>query len=75
MLKSGVTVSPKAKGNTVSWDKVANATYYEIYQKLNSGEYKLLKTTKATSSIYIVKVWICVLPLMMGSSQNLRVLE
>ena len=49
MLKSGVTVSPKAKGNTVSWDKVANATYYEIYQKLNSGEYKLLKTTKATA--------------------------
>ena len=52
MLKSGVTVSPKAKGNTVSWDKVANATYYEIYQKLNSGEYKLLKTTKATACTF-----------------------
>ncbi|MGN1102000.1 MAG: leucine-rich repeat protein, partial [Huintestinicola sp.] len=49
LLKSSVTVSPKAKGNIVSWDKVANATYYEIYQKLNSGEYKLLKTTKATA--------------------------
>ena len=36
-------------GNYLSWKKIPNASYYEIYQKLNSGEYKLLKTTKATA--------------------------
>jgi len=49
MLKSGVTVVPKSQGNTILWDKVSVASYYEIYQKLNNGEYKLLKTTKDTA--------------------------
>lgn len=38
-----------SEGDRICWDKVPNASYYEIYQKLNSGEYKLIKTTKASS--------------------------
>ena len=52
MLKSGVTVSPKVQGNTVSWDSISNASYYEIYQKLSSGEYTLLGKTKSTSHTF-----------------------
>ncbi|MDE7295317.1 MAG: leucine-rich repeat domain-containing protein [Oscillospiraceae bacterium] len=40
---------PKAENRTIKWDKIPNASYYEVYQKLSNGEYKLLKTTKGTS--------------------------
>ncbi len=40
---------PKAENRTVKWDKIPKASYYEVYQKLGSGEYKLLTTTKGTS--------------------------
>ncbi|MGN1105545.1 MAG: leucine-rich repeat protein, partial [Huintestinicola sp.] len=43
------TVQPYVKGTQISWKPAEGAAYYEIYQKLNSGEYKLLKTTKAAS--------------------------
>jgi len=43
------TVQPSVKGTQVSWKPLEGAAYYEIYQKLNSGEYKLLKTTKANA--------------------------
>ncbi|MCM1523447.1 MAG: leucine-rich repeat protein [Ruminococcus sp.] len=33
----------------LSWEKINGATYYEIYQKLSNGEYKLLTTRKGTS--------------------------
>ena len=36
-------------GNRIKWQSVDGANYYEVYQKLNSGKYKLLKTTKATA--------------------------
>lgn len=52
LLKSSVTVSPKAKGNTVSWDEVSGATYYEIYQKKGNGEYTLLGKTSKTSHTF-----------------------
>lgn len=52
LLKSNVTVSPKAKGNTVSWDEVSGATYYEIYQKKGNGEYTLLGKTSKTSHTF-----------------------
>lgn len=39
----------EAENKAIKWDKIPNASYYEIYQKLSSGEYKLLKTTKATA--------------------------
>ncbi|MDE6593381.1 MAG: leucine-rich repeat domain-containing protein [Oscillospiraceae bacterium] len=43
------TVKLRTNENTIGWDSVEGASYYEIYQKLNSGEYKLLNTTKGTS--------------------------
>ncbi len=52
MLKSGVTVSPKAQGNVVSWDEVYGASYYEIYQKQSSGEYTLLGKTKSLAHTF-----------------------
>lgn len=39
----------EAENKAIKWDKIPNASYYEVYQKLNSGKYKLLKTTKGTS--------------------------
>ena len=48
-LKSYVQPKVSVSENKLSWEKIPNASYYEIYQKLNSGEYKLLKTTKATA--------------------------
>ena len=48
-LKSYVQPKITVSENKLSWEKIPNASYYEIYQKLNSGEYKLLKTTKATA--------------------------
>ena len=48
-LKSYVQPQITVSENKMSWEKIPNASYYEIYQKLNSGEYKLLKTTKATA--------------------------
>lgn len=38
-----------SNGNYFLWEKIPDASYYEVYQKLNNGEYKLLKTTKATA--------------------------
>lgn len=51
-LKSGVTVVPKSQGNTISWNKVSDASYYEIYQKMSGGEYTLLKKTKSISHTF-----------------------
>ena len=48
-LKSSVQPTVSVSENKLIWDKVPNASYYEIYQKLNNGEYKLIKTTKALS--------------------------
>ncbi len=48
-LKSYVQPKITVSENKISWEKIPKASYYEIYQKLNSGEYKLLKTTKSTS--------------------------
>ena len=48
-LKSYVQPTVSISENKLIWDKVSNASYYEVYQKLNNGEYKLLKTTKATA--------------------------
>ncbi|MDE7292895.1 MAG: leucine-rich repeat domain-containing protein [Oscillospiraceae bacterium] len=51
-LKSYVQPNPTIEGNTLKWDKISNASYYEIYQKLNNGEYKLLGKTKSTSHTF-----------------------
>ncbi|MDE6593380.1 MAG: leucine-rich repeat domain-containing protein [Oscillospiraceae bacterium] len=48
-LKSYVQTKVTADENTLNWKEVQNTSYYEIYQKLNSGEYKLLGKTKKTS--------------------------
>ena len=48
-LKSYVQPQIIKAENKLSWESISNTFYYEIYQKLNSGEYKLLKTTKLTS--------------------------
>ncbi len=48
-LKSYVQTEVTADENTLNWKEVQKASYYEIYQKLGSGEYKLLNTTKGTS--------------------------
>lgn len=48
-LKSYVQPELYYEENTVKWDKIPKASYYEIYQKLGSGEYKLLGKTKETS--------------------------
>lgn len=48
-LNSYIQPKVSVSENKLSWEKIPNASYYEIYQKLNSGEYKLLKTTKATA--------------------------
>ena len=39
----------------IKWDKISNASYYEVYQKKNDGTYKLLKTVKG-NSIKITKL-------------------
>lgn len=33
----------------IKWDKIANASYYEVYQKKSNGSYKKLKTVKGSS--------------------------
>lgn len=33
----------------LKWDKIANASYYEVYQKKSDGSYKKLKTVKGSS--------------------------
>ncbi|MDE6594249.1 MAG: leucine-rich repeat domain-containing protein [Oscillospiraceae bacterium] len=38
-----------AEGNCIKWDKLPGASYYEVYQKTDGGEYKLLNTVKGTS--------------------------
>lgn len=48
-LNSYIQPKVSVSENKLSWEKIPNASYYEIYQKLNSGECKLLKTTKATA--------------------------
>ena len=49
-------VQPDASAEQVSsgsyrikWDKISNASYYEVYQKKKDGTYKLLKTVKGNS--------------------------
>ena len=34
-----------SEGTTIRWEEIEGATYYEVYQKLNDGEYRLLGTT------------------------------
>lgn len=48
-LKSYVQPQIIKAENKLSWESISNTSYYEIYQKLSSGKYKLLKTTKSTS--------------------------
>ena len=48
-LKSYVQTALSKAENKLNWEEIPKASYYEVYQKLNNGEYKLLKTTKATS--------------------------
>lgn len=43
------TYSSKTDTYKLKWNKVANATSYEVYQKLSNGSYKLLKKTTGTS--------------------------
>ena len=38
-----------SKDNRIWWDKIPKASYYEIYQKLNNGEYRLIKKTTKSS--------------------------
>lgn len=33
----------------LKWDNIANASYYEVYQKKSDGNYKILKTVKGNS--------------------------
>ncbi|MDE5742639.1 MAG: fibronectin type III domain-containing protein [Oscillospiraceae bacterium] len=33
----------------LKWDNIANASYYEVYQKKSDGSYKILKTVKGSS--------------------------
>lgn len=54
-LKSYVKPEVKAfyssKNNTykLKWDKISNASRYEVYQKLSDGSYKLIKETSKNS--------------------------
>lgn len=48
-LKSYVQPTVHNESNSIKWDNIPSTSYYEIYQKLNSGEYKLMSTTKGTS--------------------------
>ena len=48
-LTCSTAIETFAVNNKINWKPVSGASYYEIYQKLSSGEYKLLKTTKSTS--------------------------
>lgn len=51
-LKSYAGTLMRSEGNTVAWDKVSNASYYEIYQKKDNGEYILLGKTSKTSHTF-----------------------
>lgn len=53
-VKINCCIQPKVyeRGNMIAWDKIPNVSYYEIYQKLASGEYKLLGKTKKTSHTF-----------------------
>ncbi len=48
-LKSYVQPTVQKEGSSLKWDKIPNASYYEVYQRLGNGEYKLLSSTKGTS--------------------------
>lgn len=54
-LKLKSYVKPEVKVLTsegvqkLTWDKISNATKYEVYQKMKDGSYKLLKETTGTS--------------------------
>ncbi|MBQ7784212.1 MAG: leucine-rich repeat domain-containing protein, partial [Oscillospiraceae bacterium] len=48
-LKSYVQTALSKAENKLNWEETPKASHYEVYQKLNNGEYKLLKTTKATA--------------------------
>lgn len=55
-LKSYAQTKVTAYENTLNWKEVQNASYYGIYQKLSSGEYKLLgKTNKTTYTFNSLK--------------------
>ncbi len=48
-LKSYIQPKVYENDDMLIWEEISNASYYEIYQKLSNGEYKLLNTTKDTS--------------------------
>lgn len=48
-LRSCVKPRAAAEESCIKWDKLSGASYYEVYQKLGSGEYRLLDTVKGTS--------------------------
>ncbi len=41
-----------SEGNTIAWDSIPNASYYEVYQKQSSGEYTLLGKTKSSAHTF-----------------------
>lgn len=49
-LSSYVQPKVSVKDNKLTWDKIPNASYYEIYQKLENGEYKYLQRTNKTKA-------------------------
>lgn len=51
-FKSYVKPDVSANGKKITWDKIPNASYYEVYQKLRNGEYKLLRRTSKTETVF-----------------------
>lgn len=51
-LKTYEKPGVSAEDNKLTWDKIPNAEYYEVYQKLRNGEYKLLRRTKKTETVF-----------------------
>lgn len=51
-FKSYVKPDVSANGKKITWDKIPNASYYEVYQKLRNGEYKLLRRTRKTETVF-----------------------
>lgn len=51
-MYSYVQPSVSAEGNKLTWEPISNAAYYEVYQKLRSGEYRLLRRTSKTETVF-----------------------
>lgn len=54
-VKPKVSVEYTADSCKLKWDKIPNAEYYEIYQKLSNGKYKRLKRSTYNSCRITVK--------------------